>query len=201
MACRGSGVRVPSAPRVSPLEPKVPAGFFVVPSLPAGLDPGALHRRPDFAPTGSGVVCPVAGAWGRPGSKLLPADWRPAEKCITLVRLLRGIRPEGTKVRGCGAAGSAPAWHAGGQGFESPQLHQYRKEREPSPGDGSLSCCQRQLFVERNSSGAGQSAVQLWLRAHRPASGLLSSKAAAAGRADEEVTDVPRRWFRLQPER
>src|ERR1019366_4093636 len=27
-------------------------------------------------------------------------------------------------VRGCGAAGSAPAWHAGGQGFESPQLHQ-----------------------------------------------------------------------------
>ena len=25
--------------------------------------------------------------------------------------------------RGCGAAGSAPAWHAGGQGFESPQLH------------------------------------------------------------------------------
>jgi hypothetical protein len=28
------------------------------------------------------------------------------------------------KIRGCGAAGSAPAWHAGGQGFESPQLHQ-----------------------------------------------------------------------------
>ena len=27
------------------------------------------------------------------------------------------------KFRGCGAAGSAPAWHAGGQGFESPQLH------------------------------------------------------------------------------
>lgn len=25
---------------------------------------------------------------------------------------------------GCGAAGSAPAWHAGGQGFKSPQLHQ-----------------------------------------------------------------------------
>ena len=24
---------------------------------------------------------------------------------------------------GCGAVGSAPAWHAGGQGFESPQLH------------------------------------------------------------------------------
>ena len=26
---------------------------------------------------------------------------------------------------GCGAAGSAPAWHAGGQGFKSPQLHQF----------------------------------------------------------------------------
>ena len=25
--------------------------------------------------------------------------------------------------RGCGAAGSAPPWHGGGQGFESPQLH------------------------------------------------------------------------------
>lgn len=26
-------------------------------------------------------------------------------------------------MRGYGAAGSAPAWHAGGQGFESPYLH------------------------------------------------------------------------------
>jgi len=26
-------------------------------------------------------------------------------------------------VRACGAAGSAPAWHAGGQGFKSPQVH------------------------------------------------------------------------------
>ena len=26
-------------------------------------------------------------------------------------------------LRGCGAAGSAPPWHGGGQGFESPQLH------------------------------------------------------------------------------
>ena len=34
---------------------------------------------------------------------------------------------------GCGAAGSAPAWHAGGQGFESPQLHRHRSAR---PGRG-----------------------------------------------------------------
>jgi hypothetical protein len=27
------------------------------------------------------------------------------------------------QVRGCGAAGSAPHWQCGGQGFESPQLH------------------------------------------------------------------------------
>ena len=32
-------------------------------------------------------------------------------------------RSGAAKIRGCGAAGSAPAWHAGGQGFESPQLH------------------------------------------------------------------------------
>ena len=27
------------------------------------------------------------------------------------------------KIRGCSSAGRAPAWHAGGQGFKSPQLH------------------------------------------------------------------------------
>ena len=32
-------------------------------------------------------------------------------------------RSSGPQRWGCGAAGSAPAWHAGGQGFESPQLH------------------------------------------------------------------------------
>ena len=39
--------------------------------------------------------------------------------------------PRRRAVRGCGAAGSAPAWHAGGQGFESPQLH-------PSPQVSAL---------------------------------------------------------------
>jgi broad specificity phosphatase PhoE len=46
---------------------------------------------------------------------------------------------------GCGAAGSAPAWHAGGQGFESPQLHQHwwsnpgRRPRASSPSsDGEF---------------------------------------------------------------
>ena len=67
-----------------------------------------------------------------------------------------GGRPPGTKRRGCGAAGSAPPWHGGGQGFESPQLHRTQRRAvltdrpssvfarpfeptwfEPTPGAGS----------------------------------------------------------------
>ena len=42
---------------------------------------------------------------------------------------------------GCGAAGSAPAWHAGGQGFESPQLHPDTKTpgQRASPGASPMS--------------------------------------------------------------
>ncbi len=42
------------------------------------------------------------------------------DSCSTLFKLLRLVR---NSVWACGAAGSAPAWHAGGQGFESPQVH------------------------------------------------------------------------------
>ena len=35
----------------------------------------------------------------------------------------------GTPTRGCSAVGSAPPWHGGGQGFESPQLHRRTKGR------------------------------------------------------------------------
>ncbi|KAG4065659.1 hypothetical protein HA402_007359 [Bradysia odoriphaga] len=41
--------------------------------------------------------------------------------CCILFKLLRLVRRSRWA---CGAAGSAPAWHAGGQGFESPQVHQ-----------------------------------------------------------------------------
>ena len=45
------------------------------------------------------------------------------------------------QIWGCGAAGSAPAWHAGGQGFESPQLHATTR----TPGESSQrfrrGCC------------------------------------------------------------
>src|SRR3712207_6558427 len=71
MACRGSGVRVPSAPPEHPVE---------------------------------------------------------SQDSAEVVRT--------NKVWGCGAAGSAPAWHAGGQGFESPQLHQTWKRNHPAT-DGS----------------------------------------------------------------
>ena len=68
----------------------------------------------------SGPVVPVSGT----GTKGFSSDSHPASLCIKLVGLLRqGIILSGAGVRGCGAAGSAPAWHAGGQGFESPQLH------------------------------------------------------------------------------
>ena len=47
-------------------------------------------------------------------------------------RALLRRRPE-RRVWGCGAAGSAPAWHAGGQGFESPQLHRMTGPQAMSP--------------------------------------------------------------------
>ena len=44
------------------------------------------------------------------------AGWRPIER--------RRVDRHGTFAWGCSSAGRAPAWHAGGRGFESPQLHQ-----------------------------------------------------------------------------
>src|SRR5687768_1610532 len=53
---------------------------------------------------------------------------------------------------GCSSAGRAPAWHAGGRGFESPQLHQpssvklrWYREEPLRPGDGGVVAC-----LERN---------------------------------------------------
>ncbi len=54
----------------------------------------------------------------------------------------------GTPTRGCSAVGSAPPWHGGGQGFESPQLHKHRTgRRQPA----------RPAFV--GSRGFGRSAA------------------------------------------
>jgi hypothetical protein len=43
------------------------------------------------------------------------------------VQSLRRDAVQWSSTRGCGAAGSAPHWQCGGQGFESPQLHKINK--------------------------------------------------------------------------
>ena len=47
-----------------------------------------------------------------------------------LASIPRVVTRSSGKQWGCGAAGSAPAWHAGGQGFESPQLHSSKDEAD-----------------------------------------------------------------------
>src|SRR3954465_10901301 len=42
------------------------------------------------------------------------------------------------QTRGCSSAGSAPPWHGGGQGFESPQLH-HRQRSNPQGSNALLS--------------------------------------------------------------
>ena len=59
------------------------------------------------------------------------AYWRAQPRCLSGVRGAAWVnitsvgRPDmlWPPVRGCSAVGSAPPWHGGGQGFESPQLH------------------------------------------------------------------------------
>ena len=48
-------------------------------------------------------------------------------------------------MRGCGAAGSAPHWQCGGQGFESPQLHP--DDQAVPPGESGLSRLWLQLAL------------------------------------------------------
>src|ERR1019366_7453447 len=66
-------------------------------------------------------------------------------------------------VRGCGAAGSAPAWHAGGQGFESPQLHQgvFRELGKLFPD--SLTCPGRGV-TRRRAPGHWSGALRVCIR-------------------------------------
>ncbi len=50
-------------------------------------------------------------------------------------------------LRGCSAVGSAPPWHGGGQGFESPQLH---VKQPVLPGDEEL--FEKRLMVSDHSA-------------------------------------------------
>ena len=57
--------------------------------------------------------------------------------------------------RGCGAAGSAPAWHAGGQGFKSPQLHVATLPDIPKNWRKPPSLAGKHVLVTGASSGLG----------------------------------------------
>ena len=72
---------------------------------PAG---GARVRKPALAFDGRSMASEArVGVIGRPQP----------------VCCLPSARSGRSRSRGCSAAGSAPPWHGGGQGFESPQLH------------------------------------------------------------------------------
>ncbi len=57
--------------------------------------------------------------------------------------------------RGCGAAGSAPAWHAGGQGFKSPQLHVASLPTIPKQWRKPDSLLDKHVLITGASSGLG----------------------------------------------
>jgi hypothetical protein len=122
----------------------------------------ARFRRIFLFPRGGFIVCPLSSSSGPPQAGLLSGlyaeactlrpvcrglcrasrdgfcryrvlDSHPAPLCLRMNRLLATDEDPSGNIRGCGAAGSAPAWHAGGQGFESPQLH-----RKPLEFKGNL---------------------------------------------------------------
>ena len=79
------------------------------------------------------------------------------------------------KIRGCGAAGSAPAWHAGGQGFESPQLHRIIRRNRKIPADflcpdftapplRYLACGWSGLRLFRSSADADWRLQEMWFK-------------------------------------
>ncbi len=67
------------------------------------------------------------GVAGRVASALRPI-WGAGGAWVDSPSPLRG-----TPARGCSAVGSAPPWHGGGQGFESPQLHRVRRAGRSRP--------------------------------------------------------------------
>jgi hypothetical protein len=102
----GQGFESPQLHRMIRRNRKIPADFFV---------PGSLAANPLACPRiapGELAAARISGSIGASGDCGLGYSG-----CFT-----EDLTPG--QMRGCGAAGSAPAWHAGGQGFESPQLHQ-----------------------------------------------------------------------------
>ena len=77
--------------------------------------------------------------------------------------------------RGCSAAGSAPPWHGGGQGFESPQLHQ-------------PSSCRSDAVSDPLMIGAAWLGEPLW----EPSRRLRTCRTRSSGRSGEEILQPPR---------
>src|SRR6266851_1577199 len=80
--------------------------------------------------------------------------------------MLTRIREVGGSRWGCSAAGSAPPWHGGGQGFESPQLHPYRSLTRilesavgPRPEHRSDECALLHPAVVMHHFGGGHSVL------------------------------------------
>ena len=82
------------------------------------LGPGARpHARPNRLATPPRLLTPRAGCArcrdpARPRAERSAGAFEPPNPRIYTAG-----------PRGCSSAGRAPAWHVGGQGFESPQLH------------------------------------------------------------------------------
>ncbi len=91
---------------------------------PRQLRLGGAHRGRAGRPAAADLVQPDGP--GRPTTR--PISPRP-HRLAKIPRVAQ--QSPGNKRRGCGAAGSASAWHAEGQGFESPQLHGLRPGLRP----------------------------------------------------------------------
>ncbi len=119
----------------------------------------AVYSAPDGSPFGGGAVVSSSAPWlpdatikGRhqceavhsQAISLLGGLWLVLTSCFDGKRK---TSPRSEQIRGCGAAGSAPAWHAGGQGFESPQLHFGKRPRSIERGLFALPGSSRPIQV------------------------------------------------------
>ena len=96
----------------------------------------------------------------------------PVPGCMGRCVLLRECLPL-VGVRGRGAAGSAPHWQCGGQGFESPRLHPVEQAKRLDPIHGG-----RGVFCLGAPGG------------HQPADSGSGTRALASGSADRTASPL-----------
>jgi hypothetical protein len=90
-----------------------------------------MHRNfvGDFSPCFSAFAAvrgAVWGVWNASSPRSIGAGGPSCCRLLSRFGSLSG-KPETNPFRGYGAVGSASAWHAEGQGFESPYLHEIQK--------------------------------------------------------------------------